>query len=152
MRLGWWWRTSREARKVLWMSGSPFGKKMQTEKPLGSGDPERIYIYMGVSKNRGTPKWMVYNGKTLLKWMIWGYPYLWKHPYIHIYTICFQNYKTDEFGKYFVPHHSGQSINWQHTLTLNSWWMRGITLATSDMSIQVNEVWKFIFARHLSSD
>ena len=22
-----------------------------------------IYIYMGVSKNRGTPKWMVYNGK-----------------------------------------------------------------------------------------
>ena len=27
---------------------------------------------MGASKNRGTPKWMVYNGKTLLKWMIWG--------------------------------------------------------------------------------
>ena len=22
-----------------------------------------IYVYMGVSKNRGTPKWMVYNGK-----------------------------------------------------------------------------------------
>ena len=22
-----------------------------------------IYIYMGVSKNRGTPKWMVYKGK-----------------------------------------------------------------------------------------
>ena len=22
-----------------------------------------VYIYMGVSKNRGTPKWMVYNGK-----------------------------------------------------------------------------------------
>ena len=21
------------------------------------------YLYMGVSKNRGTPKWMVYNGK-----------------------------------------------------------------------------------------
>jgi len=27
---------------------------------------------MSVSKNRGAPKWMVYNGKTLLKWMIWG--------------------------------------------------------------------------------
>ena len=27
---------------------------------------------MGVSKNRGTPKWMVYNGTPLLKWMIWG--------------------------------------------------------------------------------
>ena len=28
--------------------------------------------YRGVSENRGTPKWMVYNGKPLLKWMIWG--------------------------------------------------------------------------------
>ena len=43
-----------------------------------------IYIYMGVSKNRGTPKWMAYNGKPLLKWMIWGYHYFWKHPYIYI--------------------------------------------------------------------
>ena len=34
---------------------------------------------MGVSKNRGTPEWMVYNGKPLLKWMIWGYPYFRKH-------------------------------------------------------------------------
>ena len=32
---------------------------------------------MGVSKNnRGTPKWMVYNGK-----LIWGYHYFRKHPY-----------------------------------------------------------------------
>ena len=33
--------------------------------------------YMGVSKNRGTPTWMVYNGKpwkTLLKWMVLGVP------------------------------------------------------------------------------
>ena len=37
--------------------------------------------YMGISKNRGTPKWMVYNGKPLLKWMIWGYLYFRKHPY-----------------------------------------------------------------------
>ena len=42
-----------------------------------------LFIYMGVSKNNGTPKWMVYN-KTLLKFMIWGYQYFWKHPYIHI--------------------------------------------------------------------
>ena len=27
---------------------------------------------MGVSKNRGIPKWMVYNGKPYKKWMIWG--------------------------------------------------------------------------------
>ena len=27
---------------------------------------------MGVSKNRGTPKWMVYNGKPYFNGMIWG--------------------------------------------------------------------------------
>ena len=37
---------------------------------------------MGASKNRATPKWMVYNGKTQLKWMIWGEnpPFYRKHP------------------------------------------------------------------------
>ena len=45
---------------------------------------------MGVSKNRGGPtKWMVYNGKTLLKWMTWGYHYFRKHPYICIYIYTF---------------------------------------------------------------
>ena len=28
---------------------------------------------MGVSEDSGTPKWMVYSRKPLLKWMIWGY-------------------------------------------------------------------------------
>ena len=36
----------------------------------------------GVSINKGTPKWMVYKWKTLLKWMIWGYPYFRKHPWL----------------------------------------------------------------------
>ena len=36
--------------------------------------------YMGVSKNRGTPKWMV----SPVKWMIWEYHYFWKHPYVDI--------------------------------------------------------------------
>ena len=35
---------------------------------------------MGVSKNRGTPKWMVYNGKPYENGMIWGYHYFRKHP------------------------------------------------------------------------
>ena len=35
---------------------------------------------MGVSEDSGTPKWMVYSRKPLLKWMIWGYYYFWKHP------------------------------------------------------------------------
>ncbi len=36
---------------------------------------------MGVSKNRGIPKWMVYFMENPMnKWMIWGYHYFWKHP------------------------------------------------------------------------
>ena len=34
-------------------------------------------VYMDVSKNRGAPKWIVYNNgnQNILKWMIWGYHY-----------------------------------------------------------------------------
>ncbi len=40
-------------------------------------------IYMDISKNRGgiSPKTDGLQWKNLLKWMIWGYPYFWKHPY-----------------------------------------------------------------------
>ncbi len=31
-----------------------------------------LAVHLGVSQNNGTPKWMVYKGKPLLKWMIWG--------------------------------------------------------------------------------
>ena len=38
-------------------------------------------LQMGVSKNSGkTPKVDGLFWKTLLKFMIWGYPYFWKHP------------------------------------------------------------------------
>ena len=36
---------------------------------------------VGVSKYRGIPKWIGLQWKTLLKWMIWGYHYFWKHPF-----------------------------------------------------------------------
>ena len=36
---------------------------------------------MGGSWNGCTPNWMVYNGRSYLKWMIWGYPHLWKPPH-----------------------------------------------------------------------
>ena len=42
-------------------------------------------LYRGVSKNNGTPKWMVYNGKPYFQWMIWGvvFPlFLEGHPYV----------------------------------------------------------------------
>ena len=40
--------------------------------------------YLGVSKKCGTPKWMVYNGKPYIFWMIWGETHhLRKHPNFH---------------------------------------------------------------------
>ena len=42
-------------------------------------------MYMGVSKNRGTPKSSIFNKVFHYKPSILGYPYFWKHPYIYIY-------------------------------------------------------------------
>ena len=44
-----------------------FGKSFTIEK-IG------MTYYMDVSENRDAPKWMVYQWKTLLKWMIWWVP------------------------------------------------------------------------------
>ena len=38
-------------------------------------------LYGDLCPTMGTPKWMVYDGETLLKWMIWGYPHFRRHPY-----------------------------------------------------------------------
>ena len=35
-----------------------------------------------------TPKWMVYNGKILLKWMIGGYPHFRRPPYLRFKNRC----------------------------------------------------------------
>ena len=43
--------------------------------------------YIGVSKNKGTPKWMVYNFKTLLKWMIWGVPLFLETPICIVFNL-----------------------------------------------------------------
>ena len=42
---------------------------------------------MGVSKNMGTPKWMVYNGKPYFKWMIWGYSYFRKKSILYLHNM-----------------------------------------------------------------
>ena len=46
---------------------------------------------MAVSKNRGTPKWMVYLMENPIKnGMIWGvHPYFWKHPYDGMFLFLF---------------------------------------------------------------
>ena len=47
-----------------------------------------IWEHMGVSKNNGTPKWMVYRGKLFLKWMIWGFSHIFGNTHI-LKTIIF---------------------------------------------------------------
>ena len=43
---------------------------------------------MDVSENRGTPKWMVYNGKPYWNGWFWGYHYFRKHPHIPSPLFC----------------------------------------------------------------
>ena len=37
-------------------------------------------LYMGVSKNRGTPKSSILIGVSIINHPFWGYPYFWKPP------------------------------------------------------------------------
>jgi len=73
--------------------GSPLPRKRAIEldplghdaspmvKGAGRWRERKLVLSLGVSKNKGIPKMDGENhGKTLSKWMIWGYPYFWKHP------------------------------------------------------------------------
>ena len=51
-----------------------FGKYMKESHSLTKR-------HIGVSKNCGTPKWMVYNGKPYSNWWFGGYHHFRKHPH-----------------------------------------------------------------------
>ena len=49
------------------------------------------YNYMGVSKNRGTPKSSILIGFSIIHHPFWEYQYFWKHPYrIQLYNLNWQ--------------------------------------------------------------
>ena len=52
---------------LRYLMGFPKGE----ECPKGGGCIPNL-VYMVFYKYRGTPKWMVYDGKPSFKWMIWG--------------------------------------------------------------------------------
>ena len=55
---------------------------------VGFTNSQYIWIHLGVEpKIWCTPKWLIDNGKPLLRWMIWGYPYFWKHPFDSCYDL-----------------------------------------------------------------
>ena len=56
---------------------------MMVSKCLEISEGDVHVVYMGVSKNSGIPKMDGLEWKSLLKWMIWGYHYFRKHPYIY---------------------------------------------------------------------
>ena len=64
---------------------------------------------MDVSKNRGfSPKWMVkIMENPMNKWMIWGYHYFWKHPYMYINRLL----PPRSFWRIVMTLHNGNQLN-----------------------------------------
>ena len=65
---------------VRWLEMQQLGQKRQ--EVLQVDNHASVVMHIGVSKNRCTPKWMVYNGKPDEQMDdLGGYPYFWIHPY-----------------------------------------------------------------------
>ena len=78
---------------------------------------------MGVSENTwGYPKIGGLSGKTLLNWMIWGYPYFWKHPNVGKYTS-----PTDPLGGFLILR---QDFSW------SIFWMEDFGKILKDMDLR----------------
>ena len=81
-----WWRlwpfTSEfEDRPIMAFPIVHLGSRKMTPNrgPISEGH--------GCFQKLGYPKLDGLEWKTLLKWMIWGYPYFWKPPHVHLPTI-----------------------------------------------------------------
>ena len=70
------WTLSRFGSDLL-----PNGERSHWSHLSTSWSQTKSYPVMGVSKNSGTPKWMVYNGKSYQNGWFGGTPNFWKHPY-----------------------------------------------------------------------
>ena len=76
---------------------------------------------MGVSKNRGTPKWIVYDVQSLLKWMISVYHDFWKHPCSCIVCTNFtkkNRWYFPSFMDFVYPIRFGDMILFEHMFQL----------------------------------
>ena len=66
-----------------------------------------VYWHLGVSKNKGTPKWMGLQWKTLLKWMIWGKPTIFGNIHLQpqdaIVTIRITTFFLGSEGDLYTP-------------------------------------------------
>ena len=64
------------------------------EKPIPKWSTYEIlyHTYMGVSKNKGTPKSPILIGFSIINHPFWEYQYFWKHPYTHNYIYLEPNW------------------------------------------------------------
>ena len=67
-------------RRSGWIRVTAAGSSLMQCKDMSS-------VYMGVSKNRGTPKSSILIGFPIINRPFWGTPIFRKHPYTHIWII-----------------------------------------------------------------
>ena len=62
--------------------------------------PGLVSSYMGVSKNRGTPKSSILIKFSIINHPFWGYHYFWKHPYSNSLTfISYEPWNIGHLGR-----------------------------------------------------
>ncbi len=87
-------------KNPIWVNFSQLFEPFRTNKPTPWND-ETFPIQMGVSKTRGTPKWMVYNVKPYENGWYGGvktHPYFWKHPKSHQMTFSIRSFWVEVTG------------------------------------------------------
>ena len=82
-----WNRSCHQLRNAALVLAKESVELMRPSEPCPK--VQSFFLYMGVSKNRGTPKSSILIGFSIINHPFWGtgYPYFWKHPYIH-YSWC----------------------------------------------------------------
>ena len=70
---------------------SPWYPRNDSSRLLANIQPKSM-IYMVVSWNRGTPKWLVYKGKPYYIWMILGYPYISGNHHMNLWIFSFVSF------------------------------------------------------------
>ena len=105
-----WWKTSAKNTRVKHVIHFKDGRWQKKTLKTNIGrleNPQNEWVdlpcefqgcYMGVSKNRGTPKSYILIGISIMNHPFWGkHPYFWKHPYTSFLYVFF--FFSDQFKK-----------------------------------------------------
>ena len=86
-------------------------------------------VNKGVSKNKRYPKMDGLWWKTLLKWMIWGYHYFWKHPYPVVYRVLYipggePDFFYQQYYMIFTESYTPERLTWNIVMKV---WFRSFS-------------------------